>query len=129
MGISYSKSSTDESAATSDTIEYELVIANTGLLDVFNISTTAWADGAGVNGSLVCQDMGGNRVGVSTSPTGVEGIASYPNAGLPAGGFVTCACSAAVGQTEVGCSERAWLKMCPSAYCIDTPLSVKIFIF
>lgn len=128
VGISYPKLSTDESAATSDTIAYELVIANTGLLDVFNISATARADGVGMNGSLVCHDTGGNQVGVSTSPTEVEGIASYPNAGLPAGAFVTCVSSAVVGQTEVSCSKRTWPKMCPSPYCIDIHLSVKISV-
>lgn len=98
---SYSKSATGELAATSDIIDYELVITNTGLLDVFNISVTAWADGAGIQGSLACEDGYGEQVGVSVSSTEVGNLAPYPDEGLHTGEFLTCAFTAAVGQAEV----------------------------
>lgn len=98
---SYSKVTTGDSATTSDVIQYKLIITNTGLLDVFKISVTAWADGEGIADVLTCHDVDEERVTVDDTSTGIGGLASYPKEGLQAREHLTCHFSAAVGQTEV----------------------------
>lgn len=115
---SYAKAATAlEAAATSDTVAYEITITNTGLLEVFDISVTAWADGAGISGTLTCYDVdetpqvanggtGGGPLPVAHEPLEVQGLAGYPDSGLRGGGSLTCTFSTAIGQTEVSSQRK-----------------------
>lgn len=114
---SYAKTATPlEAASTSDTVDYEITVTNTGLLKIFDISVTAWGDGAGISGALTCIDVNNAqvasddtedvRLSVSTHESlQVQGLASYPDSGLPGGGSLTCTFSSAVDQTEVSSSR------------------------
>ncbi|CAM9230892.1 unnamed protein product [Scytosiphon promiscuus] len=136
---SYTKAGTPlQAAATNDSVAYELVVTNTGLLEVFNISVVAWGDGSGLEGALTCMDVdgeqntaGGNSSGSPLSLTyeslRVEGLASYPDSGLKGGSSMTCAFSSAVGQTEIntgvksaGGQVTAWFEGEPGALSEET---------
>lgn len=108
MKPSYTKSSTDEAASTSDIITYAVTVTNTGLLDIFDLSVMAFADGAGISDSLACYDVGGveklSGSGSSVDPSAsklIGNLASYPDSGLRGGTSFVCTFSAAVGQSEV----------------------------
>lgn len=110
---SYAKAASPPAAAsTSDSVDYEITITNTGLIEVFGISVTAWGDGAGITGTLTCNDVDGAQFvsddaeGVRLSVSSfkslqVQGLARYPSLGLRGGSSLTCAFSSAVSQTDV----------------------------
>lgn len=96
-------------ASTTDSVGYDISITNTGLIEVFGISVTAWGDGAG---TLTCNDVDGAQFasddaeGVQLSasshkPLQVQGLARYPSLGLRGGKSLSCAFSSGVGQAEV----------------------------
>lgn len=115
---SYAKSATPlQAAATSDTVPYKITVLNTGLLEVFDISVTAWGDGAGISGGLTCTDvdetqhLAGDAIESGLFPTSyesleIQGLARYPGSGLRGGSSLTCTFSSAVGQTEVSSERR-----------------------
>lgn len=95
---SYAKSATLGYAETSDTITYELIVTNTGLLDVFNVAVNTWGDGEGISSPTNC-DHG--EASTTVHGSGVLGLAPYPDEGLRGGTSFTCEFSATVGQAEV----------------------------
>lgn len=96
---------------------YEVTITNTGLIEVFDISVTAWGDGAGITGALTCNDVdearqvasddtGGASLELPHDSVQVQGLARYPDSGLLGGESLTCTFSSAVDQTEVSSTKN-----------------------
>lgn len=96
---SYAKETEAEPAATTDTVTYTYSLVNNGLLSLYNLSILD--DLLKQHGTIItCTDSDGSTVEGST-PGVVNGLATYPDNGLPPTGKLTCSGTDSVYQDEV----------------------------
>lgn len=97
----YAKEAGKEAAATTDTVVYEYLLVNNGLLSLYNISIRD--NVLKEHGTIItCTDADADEsVVMGSNPGEVYGLASYPNKGLAPTATLFCSGTDSVSQDEV----------------------------